>query len=160
MGKKEEKIKTYLKSKNGEKLEELEKGLVLYEDCINDAGRFSLYLSLYKDNSDLLCFNKRDKAIVPIEIKSGNATHYTFGQILYYLAGAEDIKCANLKGNLKGDEQNVTKVRGIVLAKKIDKPFEIIIKKYKNCIPEIGLITYTEDGDGNFHFDVKSPLDA
>ncbi len=160
MGKKEEKIKDSLKSNNGKRLEELEKGLVLYQDCINDMGRFSIVFSLYYHKSDLLCFNKNDKAIVPIEIKSGNATHYSFGQTLYYLAGAESIKCANLKGNLKGDEQNVKKVRGIILAKRIDKPLEILIKKYKNCIPEIRLITYTEDGDGNFHFVVKSPLEA
>ena len=155
MGKKEEKIKNYLKDKNGEELEELETGLVLYKDCINDTGRFSLYLSLYNDNSDLLCFNKMDKAIVPIEIKSGNATHYSFGQILYYLAGAEDIKCANLKGNLKGNEQNVIKVRGIVLAKKIDKPLEKLIVKYKNYIPEIHLIEYAWDGEGKLTYNKK-----
>ena len=33
MGECEEKLKEYLKRNNGKKLEELEKGLVLFEDC-------------------------------------------------------------------------------------------------------------------------------
>jgi hypothetical protein len=104
------------------------------------------------------CFNKNDNATVVVEIKTGTAMYYTFGQILYYLDCVKNLPCPNAKLS----EQNVKiVVRGIILAKKIDKSLEILIKKYKSpCIPEISLITYIEDGDGNLHFDVKPPLDT
>lgn len=146
MGEKEEKIKNYLKGNNGKKLEELESGLVLFEGC--KEGKI---WEIHMDKSDLLCFNKNDNAIVVIEIKSGRATHHTFGQILYYLAGVENIKCANARLN----EQNVKKVRGIVLANKIVEPLETLITKYKNCIPEIRLIECAWDGEGKLTYNKK-----
>lgn len=159
MGDCHEKIKTYL-IRN---LEELEKGLVLFEHCSDKYGEKGIQLApvwypfaMSRKERDLICYNKNDNAIVIIEIKCDVAKHYTFGQILYYLHCVEHIDCANAKAN----EKNVKRVRGIILAEKIDESLKILINKYKNCIPEIGLITYTEDGDGNFHFDVKSPLDA
>ncbi len=132
MGECEEKIKEYLKRNNCKKLGELEKGLVLFEECYEPTSK--IVSDLYMGNSDLLCFNKNDKAIVVIEIKCGTAMYYTFGQILWYLDEVEDIKCANLT---KLNEQNVEKVRGIILAKKIDKSLKRLLIKYKNFIPEI-----------------------
>lgn len=158
MGECEKKIKEYLKRNNGKKLGELEKGLVLFEECYESILKASKIASiLYMGKSDLLCFNKNDGAIVVIEIKCSTAMHHTFGQILYYLDGVEDIKCANLA---KLNKQNVEKVRGIILAKKIDKSLERLLIKYSNFIPEISLITYTQEEDGNFSFDVRLPLDC
>lgn len=141
MGEKEEKIKLYLR-RNKEKLEELESGLVLYETYCYGGRKIK---QLEPSNIDLLCFNKNDKANVVVEIKTGTATYHTFGQILYYLDYVKDFKCPNAKL----DEQIVKKVRGIILAKRIDKPLEVLINKYKSYIPEISLKIYTEDGDGN-----------
>lgn len=130
-------------------IEELEKGLVFFEHCSDNYGEKGPKLvsgtwypfAVSHKERDLLCYNKNDNAIVIIEIKCHIAKHYTFGQILYYLNCVEDIDCANAKAN----EKNVKKVRGIILAEKIDESLKILIKKYKNFIPEISLIEYAWD---------------
>ncbi len=140
MGKKEKDIKSYLES-NKETLEELDPGLALHWTYCYGGRKSPMLMQIDSSKSDLLCFNKNDNATVVIEIKTGKATHHTFGQILYYLDYVEGFKCPNAKL----DEQNDKKVRGIVLADKIDKPLEKLIAKYKNCIPEISLKTYYWD---------------
>ncbi len=147
MGKKEEEIKSYLKS-NEETLNQLEPGLALHETYCYKGRKSPMLRQIDTSKSDLLCFNKNDNATVVVEIKTGTATHHTFGQILYYLDYVKGFECPNAKH----DKQNHKKVRGIVLANKIAKPLETLITNYKNFIPEIRLKKYYWDKDNKLKF--------
>jgi hypothetical protein len=137
------KIIAYLKNNNGVNLQLLEPNLVLYSPCNSNVTKYDSIEDLldiefvpYFTNCDLICFSENDNALVILEIKTEKADYQTFGQILYYLINAEIVECANGK--------NVKTLRGIILAKKIDTTLKILVDKYKNKIPEIGLKEYNE----------------
>ena len=88
---------------------------------------------------DILCFNKKDKDIVIVEVKSETADYETFGQMLYYIDQVEKITCPYVP--------EVNTVRGIILAKEIDSSLEQLVKKYNNTISSINLKKYDWVGD-------------
>ncbi len=133
-----EKILNYFNNNNGKKLEELESGLILAEPCRDKKVGAHLQQIFPNNMWDILCYNKKNKELVVIEVKSETADYNTFGQILHYLAHAEVYTCAN--AGL--DESNVNKVRGIILAKEIDSSLKELVKKYKNATPKIDLREY------------------
>lgn len=134
----------YLKYNNGVNLQLLEPNLVLYSPCNSNATKYDSIEDLfdiefempYFTKCDLICFSENDNALVILEIKTEKADQQTFGQILYYLINAEVVKCAN--------DKKVKILRGLILAKKIDTTLKILVDKYKNKIPEIGLKEYNE----------------
>lgn len=151
MGKKEQEIINYLKNNNGFNLRLVESNLVLCRDIETKKYKFgeissedpvlkNIYSILdnapepYFTNCDIYCFNEGDNAFVVIEVKTGEADHKAFGQILYYLINAEVIEFVNGK--------EVKKLRGIVLARKIDGTLKTLVKAYNNKIPEISLKEY------------------
>ncbi len=134
------KIVNYLKNNNCINLQKLESGLILLEGC--KKGKFK---QLPSNDCDIFCFNQNDNDIVVVEVKSKSETanHKTFGQILNYFVQAENITCANAELG----ESNVNKVRGIILAKEIDKSLKKLVNKYKKVTPRIDLKEYDWIGD-------------
>jgi hypothetical protein len=144
------KIINYLKNNNGIKLEELENGLILAEPCKGKKGKGGGQLMQVFPNNmwDILCYNKKGKELVVIEVKSEIADYNTFGQILHYLHKA-NYTCLNAELG----ESNVNKKRGIILAKEIDSSLKELVKKYKNATPEINLKEYKWEVEKGLSFE-------
>jgi RecB family endonuclease NucS len=85
--------------------------------------------SLKDQQYDITCFNENINDIVIVEVKSENADKYTFGQILHYLLQEETFTCPW--------ELDVNRVRGIILAKKIDSSLRELVKRYEKATPTI-----------------------
>lgn len=103
-------------------------------------------LDCTKNWADILCFDKNDRSIVIVEIKSSEvANHKTFGQILYYLTIAKRIKYANGK-EIKGQ------AKGIILASEILPSLRTLVKEYEDAIPKINLKYYRRINGGEYKF--------
>ena len=139
------KIIKYFKNNNGIKLEELESGLISAKECRDKKVGPHVQQIFPKNMWDILCYNKKSKELVVIEVKSETADYNTFGQILHYLVHAEGYTCAN--AGLK--DSNVNNVRGIILAQKIDSSLKKLVEKYKNATQKIDLKEYKWGAEGN-----------
>lgn len=99
--------------------------------------------SLKDQQYDIHCFNKNINDIVIVEVKSKSerANHKTFGQILHYLLQEETFTCPW--------DLDVNRVRGIVLAKKIESSLIELVKRYEKATPKIDLKEYDWGVEGN-----------